>query len=336
MQTLHRRLLRFLPRLGLQVTDLGPGSAVIARHGGPYRATDVAPGTALLSRRGEPFTVTGVGKDTWIVRRTRDGGPAEGTREGVVRLGDTGALLLLAHPEHRNERLLQLAAAEFLCAQHVAAMLELYGVNCVFDAGAHTGQYAKRLRKAGYTGRIVSFEPTSAAFARLEQAAAKDHDWRVYRCGLGREETTGKIHTSWTTMNSLLPASEYGKGRYPRFRNSDTEEIPIRRLDEVMDEALEGLADPVPYLKMDTQGYDLEVFAGAGKRIADFVGLQSEVACLRLYDGSPTMAEAIAAYEAEGFDISGMYPVTREATTGRVVEFDCVMVRAEAAPEPPG
>ena len=58
MQTLYRRMLRLLPRLGLQVTDLGPGSAVVARHGGPYRVTDVAPGTTLLSRR-ERFTVTG-------------------------------------------------------------------------------------------------------------------------------------------------------------------------------------------------------------------------------------------------------------------------------------
>jgi FkbM family methyltransferase len=335
MQTLYRRLLRFLPRLGIDVTDLGPGSAVVARHGGPYRATDVAPGTTLLSRRGQRFKVTDVDKDTWILRRTRDGGRAGIPREGLVPLGDTGVLLLLEEPEHQDERRFQLAAAAFLCVQHVTAMLELYGVNCVFDVGANAGQYARRLRKAGYTGRIVSFEPTSAAFARLEKAAEKDPDWHVYRCGLGREETTAEIHTSWTTMNSLLPASDYGKDRYKRFRNSDTEEVRVRRLDEVMDEALEGLADPVPYLKMDTQGYDLEVFVGAGKRIADFVGMQSEVACLRLYEGSPTMGEAIAAYEAEGFGISGMYPVTREPTTGRVVEFDCVMVRAEAAPEPP-
>jgi len=334
MQTLYRRLLRFLPRLGIRVTDIGPGSAVIARHGGPYRATDVTPATALLSRRGERFKVTGVDQDTWILRRTQPGGRVTIPRRGVVPLGDIGATLLIEDPDHLDERGFQLAAAQFLCVQHVTEMLKLYGVNCVFDVGANAGQYAKRLRKSGYTGRIVSFEPTSAAFARLAKAAEKDPDWRVYRCGLGQEETTTEIHTGWMTMNSVLPPSDYGKGRYKRFQEADTEEIRIRRLDEVMDEALEGVADPVSYLKMDTQGYDLQVFAGAGKRIADFVGMQSEVACLRLYEGSPGMGEAIAAYEAEGFGISGMYPVTREPTTGRVVEFDCVMVRADAAPEP--
>ncbi|MDX2681955.1 FkbM family methyltransferase [Streptomyces soliscabiei] len=315
MRTLYRRLLDLMPRAGVRVTDLGPGTAVVSRGGGSYEATRAD-------------------KDTWVLRRTGDGGRAAVARGAAVRLGDTATLLLMDAPERLDERRLQLAAAEYLCTQHVAAMLELYGVNCVFDVGANTGQYAKRLRGLGYTGRIVSFEPTSETFARLEKAAAHDPDWHVYQCGLGREETTAQIHVGWQTMNSLLSASDYGKGRYSRFAKADTEEIRVRRLAEVMDEALEGLAEPRPYLKMDTQGYDLEVFAGAGERIAEFAGMQSEVAVLKLYEGSPGMGEAVAVYEAAGFGITGMYPVTREATTGRVIEFDCVLMRADAAPTP--
>ncbi|MFH8798570.1 FkbM family methyltransferase [Streptomyces sp. NPDC017936] len=312
MQTLYRRLLRLVPRLGVRVTDL-------------------APGAALVSRSAAPYAVVGAGRGTWIVRRTKDGTPGGGDGS-AVRLGDSGAVLLMDAAAGRDERGLQLAAAEYLCTRHVAAMLALYGVNCVFDVGANTGQYARRLRGLGYGGRIVSFEPAPETFARLEEAAADDPDWRVYPCALGRENTAAALHTGWKTMNSLLAPSAYGKGRYARFATTDTARIPVRRLDEIMDEALEGLTAPCPYLKMDTQGYDLEVFAGAGERTAEFVGLQSEVAVLRLYEGSPPMSEAIAAYEADGFGITGMYPVTREATTGRVIEFDCVMMRADAAP----
>ncbi|MGW7643361.1 FkbM family methyltransferase [Streptomyces bobili] len=315
MQTLYRRLLRLMPRIGVQVTD-------------------IAPGTALVSRSATRLSVTGAGKGTWIVRRNKGGATPEPGATSAVRLGETGAVLLMDAAAGQDERKLQLAAAEYLCTQHVAAMLALYEANCVFDVGANNGQYARRLRRLGYTGRIVSFEPTSETFAKLEKAAERDPDWHVYRCGLGREETTAEIHTGWKTMNSLLGPSDYGKDRYSRFHTSDTEEIRIRRLDEVMDEALDGLADPRPYLKMDTQGYDLEVFAGAGKRVEEFVGMQSEVAVLRLYEGSPGMGEAVATYEAAGFGITGMYPVTREATTGRVIEFDCVLMRADAAPTP--
>ncbi|MEU2283368.1 FkbM family methyltransferase [Streptomyces sp. NPDC013178] len=316
MQTLYRRLLRLMPRLGVRVTDL-------------------APGTALVSRSAARYSVTGADNSTWIVRRTKDGAADDtGGSGSAVRLGESGAVLLMNAAAGRDERGLQLAAAEYLCTQHVAAMLDLYGVNCVFDVGANTGQYARRLRRLGYRGRIVSFEPAPDTFARLEQAAASDPEWRVYPCALGREDTAAALHTGWKTMNSLLAPSDYGKGRYARFATSDTAQIPVRRLDGILDEALEGLTGPRPFLKMDTQGYDLEVFAGAGERIAQFVGLQSEVAVLRLYEGSPPMAEAIAAYEAGGFGVTGMYPVTREATTGRVIEFDCVMMRADAAPTP--
>ncbi len=249
------------------------------------------------------------------------------------KLGATGAhLLLQTGQETQDERAFQLAAAQYLCHHHVAGILDQYGVNCVFDVGANTGQYARHLRRSGYKGRIVSFEPVSATFEKLRAAAEKDPEWQVHNCALGSEEGTSTIHVDWNTMNSLLPPSEYGRGRYQRFKKGRTEEISIRRLDGVIDEALKGIADPRPYLKMDTQGFDLQVFEGGGQRIDEFVGLQSEVAPLRLYEGSPAMAESIAAYEARGFGISGMYPVTREATTGRVVEFDCVMVRAEAAP----
>ncbi|MBZ9644567.1 FkbM family methyltransferase [Streptomyces sp. PSKA30] len=332
MQTLYRRLLRLMPRLGVQVTDLGPGTAVVSRRGRRARIP-LGPGADLLVRDDGRYSVSDAGKDTWLVlggkARTAAGPAPEWTG---VPLGDTGARLLLDRRADADERRIQLAAAEYLCAQHVAAMLELYGVNCVFDVGANTGQYARRLRRLGYTGRIVSFEPTADAFAKLSKAARDDPDWQVHHCGLGREDTVTSIHTGWKTMNSLLPPSDYGRDRYRRFATTRTEEIEIRRLDGVMEQALAGIEEPRPYLKMDTQGYDLEVFAGAGTRIADFVGLQSEVAVLRLYEGSPPMSEAIAAYEAEGFEITGMYPVTREAATGRVVEFDCVMMRAKAAP----
>ncbi len=271
MPTLYRRMLNVLPRIGVDVHNLGAGTVMLAKH----------------------------------------------------------------HDEDEDERALQLAAASFLVGHHVAGLLRKYQVNCVFDVGANAGQYAKRLRRLGYTGRIVSFEPASETFAKLQEAAEGDPEWQVHQCALGREETTQSMNVDWNTMNSLLPASDYGKDRYKRFGKTRTEEIQIRRLDAVMPEALAGLVDPRPYLKMDTQGFDLEVFAGAGDSIKEFVGMQSEVAVLRLYEGSPPMSEAIAAYEASGFDITGMYPVTREETTGRVVEFDCVMMRASAAPPLP-
>ncbi|NGO48560.1 FkbM family methyltransferase [Streptomyces ureilyticus] len=334
MQTLYRRLLKLLPKLGVQVLDLGPGEALVSRRRG-RAPISLEAGTDLLARRSSGYTVTPVGGDAWLVARGRTEGSKAKPKPAKWKnaaLGQTGAHLLFDPEASKgDERVLQLAAADYLCAHHVNAVLDKYQVNCVFDVGANAGQYGRRLRRHGYTGRIVSFEPTAEHFAKLQKKAENDPEWHVYNLGLGREEATMEIHSNWNSMNSLLPPTEYGKGRYKRFAKATMEQIEIRRLDAMMDEALDGLTDPRPYLKMDTQGYDLEVFAGAGKRIDDFVGMQSEVALLQLYEGSPRMHEAVALYEEAGFEITGMYPVTREPATGRVVEFDCVMVRPAAA-----
>lgn len=208
------------------------------------------------------------------------------------------------------------------------AILGMYGVNCVVDVGAHEGEYAKRLRSGGYKGRIASFEPTPAAFEVLEKAAAKDPDWTVYQLALGKEDGTTAMNVVPGTLSSLRPATKFGAGRYPKLQEPQAVDVEVRRLDGLLDELLGGLNQPRPYLKLDTQGFDLEVFAGAGDRISEFVGMQSEVALMEIYKGAARMPEALATYEAAGFEIAAMYPVSRQTKTARVLEFDSVMVRA--------
>ena len=57
--------------------------------------------------------------------------------------------------------------------------------------------------------------------------------------------------------------------------------------------------------------------------------MQSELALMEIYKGMPSMQEALAAYEDAGFEIAALYPVSRQTRTGRVLEYDCVMVRAK-------
>lgn len=129
------------------------------------------------------------------------------------------------------------------------------------------------------------------------------------------------------TLSSLRRPTEFGARRYKRLRKPEPVEVEVRRLDELLDELLEGVERPRPYLKLDTQGFDLDVFAGAGDRIGEFVGMQSELALMQIYEGMPRLPEALGVYEAAGFDVAAMYPVSRQGKTGRVLEFDCVMVR---------
>ena len=56
--------------------------------------------------------------------------------------------------------------------------------------------------------------------------------------------------------------------------------------------------------------------------------MQSELALMEIYKGMPRMRKALATYEKAGFEIAALYPVSRQTRTARVLEYDCVMVRA--------
>jgi FkbM family methyltransferase len=254
----------------------------------------------------------------------------------VSAIGDRGWLVDRPVESDDAELSLITQTMKHLAPRHAAWLLRKYKVDCVLDVGANKGQYAKELRKNGYTGDIVSFEPVPRFVKALEKAAARDDRWTVRQLALGRSEGTVPIHVQ-RTFSSLLPSSEYGKNRFSVLREHadvDQVDVPLRRLDVILDELLEptrarGIENPRVFLKMDTQGFDLEVFGGLGDRAADIVGLQSEVALLLIYESMPRMPESVATYEAAGFEITGLYPVTREPD-GRVIEYDCLMVRASA------
>jgi FkbM family methyltransferase len=290
--TLARRLLRQLPRFGLEVTDIRPGMVVVARvrRGGRTNrlsVKEISPGTVLLT---EPATVR----------------------------------------KHRREHDKGLSA--HLLSSLLMDVFGRYRVDVVLDVGANKGQYARSLRRAGYKGRIVSFEPVARDFEELQGHAADDPLWSVHKMALGRENGSLEMNVVPGTLSSVLPATEFGARRYDRLQEPTVERVEVRRLDGILDDLLADMTDPRPYLKLDTQGFDLEAFAGLGERVADFVGMQSEVAFLRIYEGMPRMPESLAVYEAAGFEVAGLYAVSRERRTARALEFDCLMVRADALP----
>jgi FkbM family methyltransferase len=304
--TMRRRLLRLLPSLGVRVDDLTSGAVVLSRSSGT-QARPLVPGAFLVE-----------------AGRTRPG------QLEVVTLSEDTVLVSRGKRQWADTMLTEQKVLQALLSRVLKAHFDRYRVNCVVDVGGNRGQYAQRLRRAGYRGRIVSFEPVPGEFARLEAAAAGDPEWWVHPVALGSSDGSLEMHVLPGTLSSPLPATDFGRRRFPSLRGMQKQAVPVRRLDGLLDEMLAGLPDPRPFLKMDTQGFDVEVFRGLGDHTRVFVGMQSEVALMELYEGMPRLPEALGVYEAAGFEVSGMYPVNRENRTGRVLEFDCLMVRADA------
>jgi FkbM family methyltransferase len=225
-------------------------------------------------------------------------------------------------------------------ALHLESLFALLDIRCVLDVGANRGQYARFLRdRVGFRGTIVSFEPLSKNVALLREQAKADPRWVVRGCALGSQDARMNINVMKHDLLSSFLTPDHSSVRMFNELNvvDHIENVTVRRLDSVMNDLRDDPAVRNVYLKLDTQGFDLEVVRGAPSTLRSVRAMQTELSVMPIYKGSPTYRETLDALTEQNFGITAMFPVTRDELM-RVIEFDCVMINGapdtEVAPRP--
>jgi hypothetical protein len=106
--------------------------------------------------------------------------------------------------------------------------------------------------------------------------------------------------------------------------------VNVKRLDSVFPGIVSQLQEPRVYLKLDTQGYDINVVKGLGQHIAQIRALQTELSVHSIYFGMTHYLLALHSLSELGFEPTGFFPVTHDQDGVRVIEFDCVMVQVSS------
>jgi FkbM family methyltransferase len=218
-------------------------------------------------------------------------------------------------------------------AAQLEAMLRSHGVDLVLDVGANTGQFGRELRKhIGYAGRIVSFEPTSAAYLQLVANAAGDANWIVAeRCAIGAAEGAIDINVSSNSVSSsALPMLESHVVAAPGSGYASVENVPLRTLDSLAPKWLREASCTL--LKIDTQGFESEVLMGARQTLARVHGVQLELSLVPLYAGQKLLTELAAEITAHGFELWASYPTFCDERSGRLLQVDATFFRPAASP----
>lgn len=124
-------------------------------------------------------------------------------------------------------------------------------VATVFDVGANVGQSAQKFRSAFPAAHIYSFEPVGALFQDLKHTFASDPRVDCMRVALGSAKGVGRIYLTDHSTTSSLIEPEVNRGY---------EDIEIDTIDSFTAQLGIGRID---LLKIDAEGYDLEVLKGA-------------------------------------------------------------------------
>jgi FkbM family methyltransferase len=222
-------------------------------------------------------------------------------------------------------------AHDYVHAELLRELFDAKSIDCVFDVGAFNGHFGRFLReKVGFAGTILSFEPQPAPFGALDEGRRGDERWHAFPFALGAErgEFEMNVMNKLWFSSFLAPSSATPENMATRNTTVSTIRARVESLGDHFDALETKYGFKRPFLKMDTQGFDLRVLQGALPRIDRFLGLQSELAVIPIYVGMPTWKEAIAAYEKAGFTVSAFFPVSKDGHL-RAVELDVVMVRNE-------
>lgn len=221
-------------------------------------------------------------------------------------------------------------AHSYVHAELLREIFDTRAIDCVFDVGAFNGHFGNFLRtKVGFKGTILSFEPQPEPFRALQERGRGDERWHAFPFALGAQEGEFEMNVMNTLWFSsfLPPSAATPQSMASRNTVESTVRARVERLADRYDELAAKHGFTRPFLKMDTQGFDLQVLQGALPKIERFLGLQSEVAVVQIYVGMPDWKEALAAYEKAGFALCGFFPVSHDGQL-RAVELDVVMVRS--------
>lgn len=170
----------------------------------------------------------------------------------------------------------------------------------IFDVGANRGQSIEHFRRTFAKPVIHAFEPGREAFAALQSVAPSDVILNNIALG-ARAESRLFLDNDHSDMSSFLEPSVTAWGeitsRYP---------VEVITLDDYC--ASRGI-ERIDILKIDTQGFDLQVLMGAERmmRGAAIHMIFTEVIFSEMYKELPRFDETYAFFADRGYALVSLY-----------------------------
>lgn len=158
----------------------------------------------------------------------------------------------------------------------------------VVDVGANVGQWSTMLLDLIKPQKLVVIEPQPEVFAVLERLFGSRSNVELHNVAVGDVNGSTRLRiTRDTTGASVLPAREEMRDIVARNWTVESEiECPLRTLDSIV----ENLAE-ISLLKIDVQGFEKAVLAGAAQTLARTNFLLIELNYMPQYVGGSWFGE---------------------------------------------
>jgi FkbM family methyltransferase len=229
-------------------------------------------------------------------------------------------------------RLLTFAAGRQGLRHGIAAAVEHWRalspleVKTVVDVGANKGQFALLADGVFPDATIYSFEPLQEPAARFR--ATLGQKVRLFETAIGAFDREATIFVSKRfDSSSLLPITRQTE-IFPGTECKEQRVVPVAPLSKYL--SAEQIKPPA-LLKIDVQGYELEVLKGSEPLLELFKFVYLESSFVELYQGQALIGEILLFLMERNFRFSGTYNQTDDFN-GRPVQADFLFTNLSHRP----
>lgn len=192
----------------------------------------------------------------------------------------------------------------------------------VFDVGANIGTFTRRFQDTLGRPFIHAFEPGPNCFRQLQRNCSDIPDITLNNFGLGAQ--TGELvfeENEQSVMSSFLePGPDHWGSVLRKVK------VPVCTID---DYCKNKSIERIDILKSDTQGYDLQVFRGAERIIAErrIDLIFTEIIFTGIYSGQAELDEIYRYLRDRNFQLVSFYGL--EYQEDRLGWMDALFIRKE-------
>ncbi|TFE66598.1 SAM-dependent methyltransferase [Methylacidiphilum caldifontis] len=197
----------------------------------------------------------------------------------------------------------------------------LKGLNCntVIDIGANRGQFALIARHTFPKAKIYAFEPLPYPASIFRKIFKSDQAVHLFETGIGSKKEVRPLYISYKDdSSSFLPIGETQQKIFPGTGHKTTINVEVGPLSEWIQ--CKNIKNP-SLLKIDVQGFELEVLKGSEVLLSLFSYIYVESSFCQLYKNQALAHEIIGFLATRNFILKGIYNLYYD-NNGKAIQGD--------------
>lgn len=202
------------------------------------------------------------------------------------------------------------------------------GIQTVIDVGAYLGSFSWAMQLILPQVQIYAFEALEENYRALIANLGERKDFRAFHVALGERQGTIEFYRdNFTASSSVLPMGELHRRVFSQTGQQERIAVPQARLDDYLEQM--ELRPPV-LLKLDVQGYELNVLRGAEQTLQKVDWVICEASFYELYVDQPLFDEIYNWLRARGFRYLGSLGKLLSPLDGRILQEDALFSREQS------